>query len=211
MSLMNDVFCRAAVFPRCLSNDDRITNSSLIKFSGRGLDPRGLSLASKYLCRTEEGVHDYGQKVAIAGNNRILECGHELNDENENIYLGFYSFLKGDFLEISSSLVTLRLYWKSENGEERHFQVDIYPNKNAIEKSVEEAILSQKEDHEKRGKKFTEPNRQSRAERVVDQEVREIRERIFDILFGPSKLITNDGKVKKLQQKYMVELPQQAA
>lgn len=206
MLLPNDIFCRAAVYPKCWEKGE-FSNASFLKFSGKNTNVRSLSLASKYLCRTDCGVHDYGKKVADAGNKRILDSNTPIDQENENIYLGFYSILRKNILELYSDFVDLRLYWKEENGDDRHFQLDIYPKMNIVEKAVDEKISSEREDALKRGKAFTEPNKARRLERHVDQEIREIRRIMYENLFGPVKLETESERILDLQKDYMVILP----
>lgn len=206
MNLAGDVFCRAAVFPRCIANGE-LANQALLMFSGKGISVRSLSLASRYLCRTDEGVHDFGMKVASAGNRRIVKRGEVLSEQNENLYLGFYNLLRSEVSDLCSEKVSVKLYWKKEDGDERHFQLDVYPKMAAVQQSVEDSISLERQEAARKGKNFPEPNRERRAERVFDQELRDIRRRIFERLWGPINLPTQDLRILNLQDEFMIRLP----
>lgn len=214
MLLPKDIFCRAAVFPRCITSKGIMDDACLLKFSGNGVETRSCSVVSFYLSRNESGVHDFGLKVAAEGNKRIVAAGKMLDDTNEDVYLGYYSFLAEAFIGVSmkvkgiNELVTLVLYWKRENGDHRHFQIDIFPNSLRVKSHVEEEIASQAEAAARSNKKFNPPNKVRREERLVDSEVRLARQELFDILFGPVKCPDNGNqRLCYLQDKFLISLP----
>lgn len=207
MPLPLDVFCRAAVFPRCVSAADRLEDSALLQVSGKGLGKRGISLASRYLCRDEDGVHDFGLRVAAEGNLRLSNANVKLDDSCENLYLGYYSFYYKDYCSVSSGEANMRLYWKPENGDDRHFQIDISIDAAMVYKKIDEQIGAENEEAARLKQKVKAPNRDKRAERFFNAEVRIIRERIFNILFGPVLSLSDDKRINDLQGKYLDGLP----
>lgn len=206
MPLPCDVFCRAAVFPRCLK-DNRLDETSLLSFSGKKLSTRSLSLASRYLCRGDDGVHDFGEKVAECGNQRKIARCESVEDEDRDVYLGFYSFLFRDFAAIASDRVGICLFWKPELDDERHFQIDLHPIKKVALQKVDDEIASEAAEAERQGKKAPLVNRERRAERLIDSEVRLIREALYKVLFGPAPVETSEARVRDLQRQFLVPLP----
>lgn len=125
----DDLTCRAAVFPRFVKGD-KFDVDTLVKFSPdlmRGI-PRlkSLSLASAFLCRNEEGIHSFGERVASNGNDRRRDSG-QLTTENEDVYLGSYFLRRRHISWSASSVYRMYFYWKPEGGDDRHFQIDLVP------------------------------------------------------------------------------------
>lgn len=127
--------------------------SALLQFSGAKLAVRSLSLASYFLCRTDDGVHNFGEKIAEAGNLRAVRGGAELTEEKRQIYLGFYSFKFCNFEEIEVPHLSMRLFWRTENGDDRHFQVDCSPLVGSIQEAVTNSIALETEEAQRSGKK----------------------------------------------------------
>lgn len=189
----DDFFCRAAVYPRVL-NHSLYSDDAFLQFSGKGASTRSLSLASRFLCRSEDGVHDFGERVAQAGNDRLLEKHGTVPEADRNLYLGYYEFRYCRFAPLRVDYCIVRLYWKPDSSrDERHFQVDLYPLTQQVEAHVQAGIALEMETAHKAGKKQPQINAANRAERVVDASVRALRGQIASILRGPLTLLVDAG------------------
>lgn len=201
--LSNDVLCRAAVYPRFL-NGDLFDIETLMAFSGRGPNVRSLSLASFWLCRGEEGVHRYGRQVAIEGNRRRKENNSNYWETSDQ-YLGYYSMRYGRVSSVGTREVCVRVYWKPENGVDEHFQLDAVPCIEAISARVDEAIQKQMSD----GKVTQRPNRQKRIEKEVSREVRMIRAKLVEYVFGPTlEPVERTDARSEMQTRFMPVRPE---
>lgn len=162
--LPTDVFCRAAVYPKCTRNGN-LDPGALLKFSSLGVAVKALSLVSWDKCCSEELVHDFGLGVAEEQNRRASEThGAELPEEQVHHYLGYYSFnarfFRADFLIHSSGIIR----HAPEDGDDRHFHVELH---------AKEEILGLS--NSARDRKF------SSDERIA-------RDKLAEILFGPTPL-----------------------
>ena len=181
----DDILCCAAVYPRFLK-DKIFDPDTLLQLSKRKHEVRSLSFASYWLCRNEAGVHDFGRMVATEGNRRHSKMSISSATEWD-YYLGFYNLRYGSVGRISSSRLKIRVYWKPENGDARHFQLDATPNFRVFCGEVDREIENHKEDLRLAGKQEPKnpPNRDKRIKKLIDAEVRKVRSELCKALFGP--------------------------
>lgn len=184
--LPGDLLCRAAVHPRLKkAHIDQFDVDLLVQFKDYdGGRVWKLSVASRWLSRTEEGVHDFGKKVAAKGNERKLKAlavpGTMAKQVTLDTYLGYYS---GYFVHIAA---IRSVYYKTEvravneDDDLRHFEIHL--------------VLC---DNFEPGK-----------EKVYRGDMRTARSQLADLLFGPVKLPnpSHDAVLADLQARFLPPL-----
>lgn len=140
--LPNDILCRAAVYPSFMRDGsfDRELVMGLMHRDPKRKDfaqGHAMSLASLFLCRDPNGVHEYGAKLEELGNARKSHSTvGELPVDKASHYLGYYEAEHYAYKEIEVKLHSIRIYWHKENGLDEHFQFDLdYVGPEAVDKS----------------------------------------------------------------------------
>lgn len=124
-----DAVCRAALYPKFISDgvfdEEILLNFGEIEKTG----VYALSVASRFICRTDAGVHSYGCNAAELANDRFrLKNGREPEPLKEEVhYLGYYEFLYGDLVTIPMEYYSIHCYWLPEHGQQMHFQAEFRP------------------------------------------------------------------------------------
>ena len=175
-----DILCRAAVYPR-FEKSGQFDFEALIHFSEDERDIRRLSLASRWLCGGDEGVHEFGREVAKSGNRRLAEQ-NKLTEETMEHYLGFYSLRYGRVRQIQSKNVDISVYWKAEAGLDQHFEVKLTPDLCRIARCERKRI----EQEQTLNPSKQRPNLERRIKNKIRAEVRAIRRMLVQGLFGPT-------------------------
>ncbi len=124
----NDKVCRVAVFPRFLK-DGIFKDDQLLNFES--LDKKknvyALSVVSKWLLRTDEAVHEFGESVAKAGNTRLqINNNGTIPENRQQFYLAFYHMMYGDVVRLEMKFYSLKVKWCPENNCEAHFQIEMW-------------------------------------------------------------------------------------
>lgn len=126
-----DILCRAALYPKFINPEGVFDEEILLNFMNvKGTELYAMSVASKLLCRSENGVHDYGCKAAEGANDRFTrDNGRAPKPVTEEVhYLGFYEMTYGALTTLSMDHYEVRCYWKPENGLDMHFQAEFAPS-----------------------------------------------------------------------------------
>jgi hypothetical protein len=128
--LDDDRLCRAALFPKFVGNAGVFDPEALLSFPQ--IEKTGIyvmSVASMFLAKSEEGVHAYGCATATAMNDRFERMNGRLPRpiDEEVHYLGYYEFTCGQLLSVSMSYYRIGCRWMPENGQDVHFQAEMYP------------------------------------------------------------------------------------
>jgi len=129
--LTGDAVCRAALYPKFITPSGVFDEEALLNFAGiKGTEVYALSVASKFICRSDNGVHEYGVTAAEIANARFREKnGRSPEPIDEEVhYVGFYEFLYGDLIAIEMTHYAVHCYWLPENGLHMHFQAEFRPN-----------------------------------------------------------------------------------
>ncbi|MFC5038047.1 hypothetical protein [Tianweitania sediminis] len=126
----DDVLCRAALFPRFIK-DGVFDIETLMRFSTVEEDSHyAMSVGSKFLLRTSDGVHNYGCAAAqIANDNFREKNGRDPEPLNEAVhYLGFYELPFHSIKDVRGRLTNhhLSVRWVPEHGQDAHFQVELW-------------------------------------------------------------------------------------
>lgn len=127
-----DVVCRAALYPKFITPSGVFDPESLLHFqSSKNKTAYSLSVASKFICRSDDGVHAYGEHAASIANRRFQDKnGREPSPVTEKVhYLGFYELYCGDIRGLNLEYYNANCYWLPENGADCHFQVDLVETK----------------------------------------------------------------------------------
>lgn len=123
-----DLLCRAALYPKFAPAGvfDEAAFLSLHKIED-GLW-YAMSLASRYLLRTEEGAHGYGRRSANVANAayRALK-GHDPDPLVDKVYyLGFYDLPYWRLSTLPLECYRVEVRWLPEHGEDSHFQLELH-------------------------------------------------------------------------------------
>lgn len=127
----DDTVCRAALYPKFINPEGVFDEEILLNFMNvKGTELYAMSVASKFLCRSEDGVHEYGCKAADGANERFArETGRAPKPVTEEVhYLGFYEMTYGALTKLAMEHYEVRCYWKPENGLDMHFQAEFVPS-----------------------------------------------------------------------------------
>jgi len=127
--LVDDLLCRAILYPRAWPADVFDVESLLQFSSGVEKNSYVLSIASRFILGSELDAHRYGCRAAVAGNARFEEKNQRKpNPVREAVhYLGFYDMKFGEVAKISLDHYDIAVRWRYENGENAHFQVEMDP------------------------------------------------------------------------------------
>ena len=123
----HDIFCRVAVHPRyekesVFDAEQLLTPSSLDKKKS----VYAISVVSKWLLRTDNAVHEYGESVAKVGNDRLKSQHNGIVPEDlRNYYLGFYHLLYSDINSESLEFYSIHLKWRPEINCKEHFHIEM--------------------------------------------------------------------------------------
>ncbi|MCD4511503.1 hypothetical protein LQT97_09660 [Brucella pseudogrignonensis] len=172
--LPNDILCRASIYPSCFrkgSYDRELAVSLINKDKTRKEFNMGhaLSFASKFLCGDDQGVHEYGIRTEVSGNERKQAMSDApLTIEQSSHYIGFFDVLFSDLSKIEDEFHYIRIYWLPENGSDEHFQFDmIYIGDPELSKSLIKQAL--RTTRQKIMKILTNPTPRPRDEDVSHQ------------------------------------------
>jgi hypothetical protein len=136
MMFNGDAVCRAALYPKFVTPAGIFDEEALLIFAEI---PDGgvyaMSVASKFLCRNDDGVHTYGSNAADIANERLrARLNRPPQPINEQVhYVGFYEFLYGDFKCIAMNHYSVHCDWLPEHGQDVHFQAEFRPKTTAAE------------------------------------------------------------------------------
>ncbi len=130
-----DAVCRAALYPKFITPAGIFDEEILLAFTEvQNTGNYAMSVASKFLCRSEDGVHIYGAAAADIANERFhARQGRPPEPIAEQVhYLGFYEFLYGDLIAIPMDYYSIHCNWLPENGLDVHFQAEFRPKAGAF-------------------------------------------------------------------------------
>lgn len=122
--------CRAALYPKFLHGpvfDEQL----LLQFTEVGdTQVYAMSVASKLICRTEDGVHSYGSSAADIMNGRFREKnGRDPEPVTEEVhYVGYYSVTFEDLISVRMEYYRVDCRWLPEHGQLMHYQAEFKPN-----------------------------------------------------------------------------------
>lgn len=187
MILPTDIFCRAAVFPTC-TKKGVFNRAALFAFSDAGNFSRALSLAGWDKCGNSEQVHDFGDNVAVEKNQRFQEK-HERPPVDDEVayYLGFYSIMMRNISLGSNMYSDSVIRHAPEDGDDRHFHIEIHPNKAALD--------------------------DKHPDRRVKSDERLLRDELATVLFGPNPLPEKQcsGRALELQRIVLEQIEREHA
>ena len=128
--LKKDILCRAALYPKFVTPDGVFDPEKLLSLHPENDQKYSMSVASKFMCRNDAGVHGYGCRAADLANERFVrDNGRDPEPFNEQIhYLGYYEFYFADIELLPLEYYNAYCHWKPENGLEMHFQIDLEQN-----------------------------------------------------------------------------------
>lgn len=129
--LPKDILCRAAVYPSCFIGG-QYDREAAVQLSLIDPDRRdyklghAMSLASRFLCVDENGVHQYGIQLECLGNLRKSAGNPQpLPVATASHYIGYFEIEYCQISEIVDELHSIRIYWMPENGLDEHFQFEM--------------------------------------------------------------------------------------
>ena len=94
------------------------------------------SVFSKYLSRTAEQVHKYGEDIATSGNERVKKShAGDLPINKKSYYLGFYELFCGPVQGVEMENYQIQIGWRPENDNDAHFQIEMSQNADGGSKS----------------------------------------------------------------------------
>lgn len=126
----DDLLSRAILYPKSFPAGV-LDLEALINFNalGEGDERYAMSVASRFLLKSEAGAHQYGCRVASISNGRLAEkLGRPVDHDNESrvYYLGFYDLRFGDLADVSGiCFYSVDVIWCPEGGEDVHFHVEL--------------------------------------------------------------------------------------
>jgi hypothetical protein len=126
--LPKDVFARSIEYPKDFSGGV-LDQEQFFQFSEEEVrkNDYALSVASCWLLKTVEAVHEYGRFVADCKNVRYKELkGSGPNPMRR--YVGSYSLFAEAIEGMSLSHYSVDLNWKPEEGQDAHFQIELTHN-----------------------------------------------------------------------------------
>lgn len=127
--MFRGILCRAILFPKCAKEGvfDELALLQLIDIN-RDKTVYGMSLASRFLLRTDAGAHGYGERTARQMNADYERARGEEPPENKRVhYVGFYDVVKEAALSLPISHYRIELKHKIEHGEKSHFNFELHP------------------------------------------------------------------------------------
>lgn len=134
--LPRDIFARSIEHPKDFP-DHVLDHEQVFQFS-ETLEKNGkhaLSVASKWLLRTTEAIHDYGRTIVEIKNDRYRETKGMDPDPLRKYVGSFYLFAKSiEGLELEKYKSELK--WKPEAGQDAHFQIELTPHQIATAKEL---------------------------------------------------------------------------
>ena len=127
--MLKGVLCRAVLYPKC-AKEGVFDDLALLQLVNEKKDKKvyGLSLASRYFLKDEQGAHGYGCRTAQNINSEYEKNRGEPPPENKvTHYLGFYDVDKPSVLSLPTSHYRIELKHKIEHGERAHFNFEMHP------------------------------------------------------------------------------------
>lgn len=123
--LPKDIFVRSIEHPKDFPSGV-LDQEQFFQFSNDDLAPENyvLSVASRWLLRNIEGVHEYGRYVVQCKNERFFDR-HGHGPDPMRKYLGSYSVFAESVDEVKLPNYRVDLRWKPENGQDAYFQIEL--------------------------------------------------------------------------------------
>jgi hypothetical protein len=121
------ILCRSIFYPKCARSGvfDELALLQLVDIHNNK-SVYGLSLASRYLLRDEDGAHRYGRDTAVRMNEAYeTRVGAPPSPEKKTVYLGFYDAPNESLKKVSLEYYELRIKHLVEHGERAHFQLEL--------------------------------------------------------------------------------------
>lgn len=85
----------------------------------------GVSVASRFILRNDQNLHNYGEKIVNGKNARYkLEKGHDPNPLKT--YVGFSEFYAECVYQLQLTLYRQEIRWRPLGTDDAHFQVELY-------------------------------------------------------------------------------------
>lgn len=123
--LPRDIFARSIEHPKDFSSNV-LDQEQFFQFSESEVakGDYALSVASRWLLRTEENVHKYGRFVAGCKNARFKAVkGTDPNPMRK--YVGSYNLFAESIESLDLCHYRVGLRWKPEEGQDAHFQIEL--------------------------------------------------------------------------------------
>lgn len=123
----HDIFCRVAVYPRFIKesvfdSEQFVTPAPIDKQKSI----YALSVVSKWLLKSDKAVHDYGENVAKAGNDRLnLKYNCIIPENLKQYYLAFYQLRYCDVVDVCMAFYTLNMKWSPVTDCKEHFHIEM--------------------------------------------------------------------------------------
>lgn len=123
----HDIICRVAVYPRFIKEsvfdiEQFLTPGPLDKQKSVYV----LSVVSKWLLKTDMAVHDYGESVAKAGNDRLnLKYNCIVPDNLKQYYLAFYQLRICDVVCVNLKFYSIHVKWSPIIECNEHFHIEM--------------------------------------------------------------------------------------
>lgn len=121
----NDTVCRSAAYPKFVRSEV-FDEEQLFNFtSDKDQKVYACSVASRFLLRTDDGVHAYGRAYAHGVNARNAEkLGHHASPSQLCVYLGFYSLRYRTVISVQMTFYRVFVKWRPEKECDAHFQIE---------------------------------------------------------------------------------------